>query len=239
MQPIINYFTNIPRNKLIIRFIIVLFVLIIITVSSFFAWDYFVNQKVVTLNPSAGTTITIGEQARDEMAIGKQIASTNSLKSIRLQSGVYIVIFTGTSDYQDEYQSISIDKSTEIKTPDLKYTDEKLGRLLVSEKPAIQNVITPILPNPGYQIDNESLYEIGNWYGARLIPGGWYLSPPSSNILPGLINDNNTEDMLRVILKNDNGQWKLMAGPSIIFAIDDYPDIPEDVIRTTNKLGFN
>lgn len=238
MQPIIDYFTKIPRKKLVVGLLVTFFVLVAIIFSVSLVWNNYNSQKIVTLNPSPGTTIAIGEQSGDEPTITKQIASTNTLKKVTLPVGNYAVKFTGSSDYQDKYISIFIDKPTEIKTPNLMYTNEKLNKLLISEKPAIQSVIKPVLPNQGYQIDHEAPMENGNWYGARLIPGGWYASPLSSNILPGLINEDNTEDMLLVILKKENGGWKLMAGPSIIFWIDNYPNIPQDIIRATNKLGF-
>ncbi len=236
MQQIINYFVNAPKIKLVVIALISLIIVGVIIVASLFAWDYLVTQKVVTLNPTAGTTITIGTQKGDELTINKQIASTNVKKEIRLYPGTYIVKITGSPDYQDQYKSILVDKSTEITNPDLKYTDAKLSQLLVSEKTAIQNVVTPILPNTGYQIDNETLLENGNWYGTRLKPSIWYNPVVAARYIRPT---DGTEDMLRVILKKDNGQWKLMAGPSIIFSIDDYPDIPQDVIRATNKLGFN
>ena len=236
MQQIINYFVNASKIKLFVISLITLIIVGVIIVASLFAWDYFVTQKVVTLIPSPGTTITIGEQYKDEPTIKKEIASTNTLKEIRLLSGSYVVKFTGSSDYQAESRSVYIKESTEIKTPALKYTDEKLSQLLIAEKPSIQNVITPILPNPGYQIDNATLFDNGSWYGTRLKPSIWY--DPVMAVKYTRPTDG-TEDMLRVILKKENDQWKLMAGPSLIFAIDDYPEIPQDVIRSTNKLGFN
>ena len=235
MQQIINYFVNASKIKLVVISLISLIIVGVIIVASLFAWDYFVTQKVVTLNPSPGTTITIGEQYKDEPTIKKEIASTKKLKEIKLLSGSYVVKFAGSSDYQAESRSIYIKESTEIKTPVLKYTDKKLGQLLIPEIPAIQNVITPILPNPSYQTNNETLLENGNWYGARLKPSVW--DEPTMAVK--YTKPTGTEDMLRLILKKENDQWKLMAGPSIIFAIADYPDIPQDVIRATNKLGFN
>ena len=241
MKSLINYFTNMSKIKLVVVFVIFVILLaltgfIIFTPSSSKDIISTNNNITLTLEPTPGTTISIGKQTSDELVIGKQIVSTNSLKDISIPSGVYIVKFTGTSDYQDAYQSININKSTVIKTPDLKYTYEKLEQLLIDQKPAIQNTVTSVLPNSGYQIDKEVLLENGNWYGARLKPSIWYDSIVAAQYTRPA---DGTEDMLRVILKNDNGQWKIMAAPSIIFAIADYPDIPQNVIRATNKLGFN
>ncbi len=235
MQPIINYFTNTPKTKLIIRLLILLFVLALLAIYLIFGRNYFVEQLTVTLNPSPGTTITIGEQNGEDLSIKKQIVSASSLKKINFQPGVYVIKFSGSKDYQIVTNSISITKSIEIKTPTLIYTQDKLGQLLTAEKSSIQSVITPVLPNSGYQVDNGTLFDNGQWYGANLKPGVWYNPVVAvKNIGPfsGL------DDMLRIILKKENGKWKIAAGPSIIFSIDDYPNIPSDVIRATNGFGF-
>jgi|GEM_PF-842587 len=235
MQPIINYFTNASKTKIAVWFIVLSIAVVAIIVASFFAWDYYVTQKLVTLNPSPGTTITIGEGGH-ELEISKQIVNTSSKQVVRLRSGVYVVKFAGTKEYQEITQSITISQPTEIKTPALNYTSNKLGQLLKSENLAIQKVIAPTILNQNYTIDNGTLFSRGEWYGARLKPAVWYnptmavknLEPVSGN-----------HDMLRIILTKTSGQWKVAAEPSIIFAIDDYPNIPPDVIRSTNQLGFN
>ena len=90
--------------------------------------------------------------------------------------------------------------------------------------------------NQNYNVDSGTLIKDGNWYGARLKPTVWYDPTMAVKIIGPVSGDS---DMLRVILKKTKGQWEVVAGPSVIFAIDDYPDIPPEVIRATNKLGFN
>lgn len=239
MDSIINYFTNIPRNKLIKRLVVVFILLALAVGLILYAWDYFITQKVVTLNPSAGTTIEFGTRNGDEPIITNPIATTTTLKTIRLRPGSYVVRFSGSKDYQEIFQPVVIDKSVEIKTPTLSYTNEKLSQLLESEKPAIQQVLSPYMPDSGYTVDSESLFNTGAWYGARLIPSGWYDPTVPADLIPRPTNINNTQDMLKVIMKKGNGVWKVVAGPSIVISIADYSDIPQDVIRATNKLGLH
>lgn len=225
MNPIINYFTNIPIGKLIARLLVSLVLLCLVASATVFAWDYFVTQKVVTLDPSLGTTIAIGNQSGKDPVISSVILSTTSTKQIRLHPGTYALKFSGSKDYQEELVSILVNKSMEIKTPTLKYTDDKLSQLLVSEKASIHQYLQPFMPDAGYKIGIEKLFNTGQWYSASLIPGNWYSST-------------NAQDMLRVIMKKENGQWKVEAGPSIVIYIGDYPNIPQDIIKATNKLGF-
>lgn len=239
MQQIINYFTNMPIRKLITRLLIALVLLCVVVASAYFAWDYFINQKIVTLNPSQGTVMTIGTKQGDEPIIVNQIASTNTKKKIRLHTGTYVIKFSGDKDYQEEASTVRIDKSMVINTPTLKYTDEKLAQLLDVDKALIQEVLQTVLPNARYSVDQEKLFYTGEWYGANLIPNDWYDPNAPADIIPRPTNVDNTLDMLRVIMKKDNGTWKVVAGPSIVFFVDDYPKIPQDIISETNKLGLN
>lgn len=236
MKPIIDSFSNFSSSKQLTRLIALFITFIVIIGASIFAWDYFVNQKLVALIPGSGTTITIGDQSDDQLAISKQIASTSSKKSIRLRNGVYVVKFAGTSDYQEITKFVTISKSIEIKTPSMKYTDNKLNQLLESEKTAIKTTTAPILLNNDYSIDSGTLFEKGDWYGARLTPANWHDPIIGANYIELYTG---SEDVQRIILKKLNGKWEIAAGPSVIFLIEDYPKIPTDVIRATNSLGFN
>ncbi|MEI6237118.1 MAG: hypothetical protein WCP03_00775 [Candidatus Saccharibacteria bacterium] len=237
MQPFIDYFTNTPKSKLIARALILLIVTVVVVLAISFFWNYFVTQKIVTLSPSAGTTITIGRQNGDDPYIGHPIATTTSQKKIRLQPGAYLVKFSGSEDYQEELTGVVVDKTIEIKTPDLKYTTNKQSQLLKSNKSAITKALSPIIPSGGYQINKEELLGGLDWYAASLKPNPWCdWGVPVKQLVPMPTSCN--YDMLRVILKKENGQWKVVAKPAIIFAIADYPDIPQDIIRATNKLGF-
>lgn len=236
MKPITEFFANIPTSKIITRFILPLVIFVFILVATGFAWDYFVSQKEVTLIPTPGTTIRIGTKSGDDPAIDNQIASTTTKKAIRLRPGLYVLEYTGGSDYRTVIEQLTIDESTTIKTPSLVYTEEKLGKLLDSQKTDIHNSVSLAISDPDYSIDKEALYEKGDWYGASLKPSVWYYPTMAVKNL-GPVSGN--RDMERVILQKVSGQWKIAAGPSVIFSIDDYPKIPEDVIRGTNSLGFD
>lgn len=238
MEPIIDYINNLSLPKLITRLLITITVLCIVGVASFFVWDYFINQKIITLKPTPGTTIAIGTQIGDNPVIRKEIAKTTSQKEIRLRPGVYAIKFSGSKDYKDESRSVAISKSIDIKTPNLKYTDGKLTQLLSSQKNKIHEVLQQVLPSTRYLIDTEKLFNTGQWYGARLMPDNWYEPNIPSNIIPRPTNNSNTRDILRLIMKKEDNKWRVVAGPSVIMYIKDYENIPQDIIRSVNKFGF-
>jgi hypothetical protein len=233
MQPTVNYFQKTSKIKLVL----LLFLFFVIIIAAFISWNYFVIQKAVTLEPSPGTTISIGNQKGSSLSLNQPIISATATKKVRLQPGPYVVEFSGSKDYMSVIKSIEINNSMIIKTPILYYTDSKLNQLLNSERPTIQAALFSSFNSAGYSVVSDQLFENGEWYGAQLIPQGWYNPNVPSDYTPRPININNTKDMLRVIMKKENGQWKPVAGPSVVFFIGDYPNIPQTVIRGTNKLG--
>lgn len=233
MERFMDYLKNISKGKLVTFFVLV--VLILATV--IFCWDYFVTQKTVTLSPTPNTTIAMYQQT-DDSDKGPEIVKTSVQKEIRLRPGSYLVKYSGSKDYQEESETVLIDKPTELITPKLNYTNDKLIQILESEKSAIHVVLSPSIPNPKYYIKAEALFGEGDWYAAQLMPKDWYSPNVPKNIIPRPTNDNNTLDILKVIMKKDSDQWKIVVGPSIVIAISDYPDIPQDVIRSANKLGI-
>ena len=74
----------------------------------------------------------------------------------------------------------------------------------------------------GYEIATGKLLGDGDWYVTTIrkpLKSQWSLAT----------------DVYRVILKNDGG-WKMMAGPNLVFAYMDYPEIPKEVIASANNL---
>lgn len=214
------------RKKLYIFIVITVIIVAAIFWGTTMLWGNYVTQKLVTFEPTAGSTITFGTQYRDEPVIAKEIVKTNTKLSKRLQPGNYVAIFSADG-YKTETRSIVVDSNMTVKTPVLDYTDEKLAEIFNKEKPAIHSValaaVDDGIDENVYTITGESLYGQADWYYANLTP-----QPP---------NDANFPD-LKIILKKSGNSWKVAAKPTTIYWIGNYQNIPEDVIRATNKLGF-
>jgi len=216
---IIGYLKN--HKKLILIIIFSIFIIIVLFIVGTKVWDYFITQKLVTLNPTTGTTITIGKQVGEGVNMDTIITKTSSKQEIRLEPGYYSVKYSGNTEYLSAFNVINVDKSMEIRTPKLNFTQEKLNQLILTEKNTAQSALSLSFDTSGYTIVDDKVYGQGDWYSARLI------------------NNNGSSDNLLIIMKKENTSWKLIAGPLIIISIGDYPDIPQEVIRQTNKLGFN
>lgn len=229
-----NPSTNNIRNKSIIKLVLTVVILLILLVTAMFLWDYFITQKVITLNPSPNTSIAIYNQKPNQL-----ITKVSGFKKISLRPEAYNVKFTGSTDFQEESETLLVNKPITITTPSLNYTRTKLNQLLNSESVVVHAVLMASMPNNEYKINNEIMLGTGNWYCAQLIPKDWYDPTVPADYIPRPVNINNTMDILKVILKKEDGTWKPAAGPSIVFSIGDFPSIPQKIISTANHLGFN
>lgn len=208
------------HKKTIFRVVLLLFIVLVVVLAGLGAWNYFITQKVVTLNPSDNTLITIGTHTGEGPNIGRVVAETSVKKSIRLKPGYYSVKYSSTKDFKNNLSVVKIDRTTELKTPKLDYTQSKLDQLVVIEKNQIQQALAKLLDTSGYTVKDDKLYSQADWYSARLI------------------YKDDSKDSLRVVLRKDGDKWTLATKPSFILSIVDYPNIPQEVIRGANKAGF-
>ena len=194
---------------------------IFLSAGAFYGFWYFKNHKTVTLEASPGTKIELGIAGdHDESAgeyIKKLLVQTDNKTKVRLKKGSYLVHYSG-GGLQEEYDEIHVPEITSIKTPSLSYSGDRLSEQLKKEKPLIDAVVRPLIQKEGYTIGYEALFVQGNWYAAGLVPAN------SSN-----------QDIVRIILSNKSGEWKISAGPAMVFYLPDFPDIPEIVIRYVNN----
>lgn len=200
-----------------IKWLIITACLTAALVASWFIWSRFLNKKLVALQPTPGTTITLGKPNSEGRAITQPIIETTQLSQVRVQPGIYAVVFSGDG-YVSSYKELEITGPTTIETPELSYTSERLAAELPQQAPAIHAIIASLPELKGYTTTAEQLYGQGQWYGATL-------APPNPA----------TRDTLRVILQKQDSVWQVAAGPAIVFYIGDYPRIPAYVVRGVNN----
>ena len=186
--------------------------------------------------PSSDISITISKY-KGNLGIPDKVIETKTEKSIRLRQGKYVVKYSSSGDYKDLVEVIDISKPTELNAPILSFSDTKLDQMFTALKPEIKKELNQSINTGEYMVVKEKLLFTGDWYAAALLPNSWYKSGYEGYI-PRPLNPDNNKDAVKVIIKKEGGQWKVVTKPSIVFYINDYPNIPEDVIRETNKLGF-
>lgn len=152
---------------------------------------------------------------------GRPLQSVNSDQTITLKTGVYdFVVSDPSHQFANPITKITVTHATNRVTINPFYSSQKLTALLATDRSAIQQALIsqyPLIPTY-YTINQENLYEYGNWYGAVLVP-------LSSQF-----------DTVRVIMNNKNGNWTVAAIPQIIIGIPSNPSIPSDVIELVDQL---
>lgn len=180
----------------------------------------FLNRKTVTLKPTTGLTMAIGLPTDNEESLGieKIILSTTSEQSVKVAPGYYAIQISGKG-YNTAVTALTVEEDMTVTPPDPSYTPEKLKEMYLEQKSAISAAI-PQVANGSYTIsdDQSSLYDVGEWFGGRLLP-----------------KNTAVDDQLVVVLRKVDNQWKLVAGPSMVISIKQYPDIPSNVLRTINN----
>jgi hypothetical protein len=202
-----DYLTTRYR-KIARQFLVIVLLLGALVGGGVLLWDHFVTQKVVTIEGSKDVSISIS---------GKKGAFT-SKTSIRVHPGDYTVTYAGSSDFATKITKIHIDKNTTIPTTVLNFSAKKLQGLLPVELSAIRAAIHLKDLGSTYTATGEQLYVRGEWYAGILKP-----------------KDPFTSDYLRVIAKKEGTTWKTAVLPTIVIAIKDHPDVPEEIIRDINN----
>jgi hypothetical protein len=164
-----------------------------------------------------------GDGAYNYNANSKPITSLDSGRVVRLRDGIYdAVVDDPTHQYENPVIRVVVTPGTNSASISPTYTSTKLAALLTSGQPAIIQALTakyPALPSL-YTITNGQLYERGDWYSAVLTP------------------DDPSNDILRVIMHEDGGSWKVITDPpQISIGEPANPGIPTDVIEGVDQPG--
>ncbi|MFZ1360817.1 MAG: hypothetical protein WAS27_02210 [Candidatus Saccharimonadales bacterium] len=148
-------------------------------------------------------------------------------KTTLLLSGVVIVIIAiiGVGFVMSPRQTTAPHQSIDVSTTNTKtgLTREQLAKKLLDEQPLIHDVLTHEFPSLTtlYDIERETLYSDGSWYGSILQYKG---------------DDINNRDTLRVVLQKKGGVWTVRTSPpQIIISLHSIPDAPHDMIDDINR----
>jgi len=210
------------------RIFVPVVIAILIGVSGGLVVNYYQMFKKVYVNVANNIEVNIypdlgenDDQTYNYNPKTKPLFQLESSTTIKLKKGVYDFVVADESNiYENPISKVVIGDTTSNITVAPYYNDNKLGNLLIQYRPAIQQILESKYPNLTklYKIDNDSLYENGEWYGADLVP----LNP---NI-----------DELKVIMNFKNNIWVVAVEPQISISIPSNPTIPSDVIDSVDQL---
>lgn len=212
---------NRPRKQITI--LVVVSALLIIGAMSYSYITSFQRITVRTSQDATGSTVKIYKKEADQQPVAENIGLDTETK---LKKGIYVVEFSG-SDYEKQRIDVTLGESPQTVVITPRYSQNKLGDMFSAEKPDIYRVIHREIPQTtdNFEISEGKLYQLGEWFGGKI-----HQRQTSEEERQGYI------DTFRVVLKKENGEWKIVTDPpEIIISHVKYPDIPRDILVDLNK----
>ncbi len=213
-----------PRNKLFIILVIVVFIIL-------GAVNIFINNKnsyqFVSINIAdnvPSVKLDIYKLDNNNKTLVKTIPATSS--EFKLKKGTYDIITIGDG-YQKITYNLKLGAKPEVIAVNPSFTKDKLSALLKDEQSTIMAVIKSAYPQTKstYDIEEGSLYILGQWYGTTL-----HLKQTVEQEREGYI------DRYKIILKKESDNWKVITSPpEIILSKIKYPKIPREILVEVNK----
>jgi hypothetical protein len=184
---------------------------VIVLVAGVVAWNYFIGSASITLEPAEGVSMTLGTPAHE--GIEAIITQTNTPTTLRVAKGTYALLLE-QAGHQSKLTTVNISQNTHIPSETLEPNVTTLQQLQRTEQTALLAVVASKTP-PGYHVATQSLYADGTWAGVKLAAG--------------------SQDDLRIILHKQAGAWVSLAGPGMVLAKADFPQIPGEILSQVNN----
>lgn len=212
---------------MIIRKIIPIFlVFLAIIFAIFFTYSFF-NSQNLKVNYKNVDKIYIYKSIDFENKSSKPLKTLSKTgQTVRLKKGDYYVAWKGSSGFTDGNKKVSLSNKKEVLDINPGWSEKKLNDLVDAQLIDINSAINARFPDTIslYIINKGTMYRNGEWYATTL----QYNGP-----------DRYSADTLKVILKNDNGTWKVITNvPDLAFNKSDYGQIPSDVLDDVNQYLY-
>ena len=198
------------------RVIITISVAVVLIVGAFIGTVEYLSYKDVSLTftkPNVAVTIY--------NANGASVGTFSNDTTTKLKEGKYT--YAATSDNYST-NKVAFEVSSDQRTVEISpaYSGAFLAELLTEEQKEIQGALTSKHPEikTNYIIGDEHLAHLGEWYSAKLIQR---------------VSGANEPDVYRVVLKKEDGVWKVIATPKLTLSIAENSSVPEYVIRQVNE----
>lgn len=198
--------------------------LVLIILISYIGWLLYVyNQSFYNITfqdiPENSTLIIYLEGSETK---NSTITKNDNVAKLRYGSYEYSILSDG---YSDSRQKFSVTKNDQSIAVSSLYSEKKLSSLLKEQMDSIHQFIKKSYPetNFDYQVADGILIGKGDWYGTIL-----YRPEEDSSII----------EPYRIILKKENGDWKVAASPQILQTLPANPQIPKEIIQQVNNYSM-
>ncbi len=207
-------------NKKLITLLVIIVVTIISTV---YILSYINSQQFITVKYKNISKVTIQKFKQGVRWTQDATVIPKSGEKIKVPKGDYLLKYTGSNGYASKYENITIQDKPVVISLDPDYSQDQLVDMLDQDFDTIKAALGAKYQNIGdYIIEKGKLYKKGEWYATTL----QYIGDNYYNY-----------DSLRLVMKKENGSWKLITDPpSIVISSRNYPSIPVDVLQDVNNV---
>lgn len=194
-----------------------------------FGVNYYLSLRILTINYKNINSVTVYSTKKLNSGSQKSVKKiSHSGEEIKLPKGDYTLHYDAAKNYESLFVKIHLTRNHQVINLSPSYSDEYLDKMLSGELENIDGAILQRYPQAQqlYTIQRGKLYGQGNWYGTTLTYKG--------NALGSSLFQTDT---LRIILQKKDGQWNIETNPPyILLSRDEYPNVPEDILRSVNAM---
>jgi len=192
-------------------------ILVFVIASSVAGYIYYRNASLSTISLDTKSSSFSLYNSVDK----KPFATISSPTELRLHNGQYCAIALDKK-YSNTPSCFSVYRTDLSFTFDVGYSSDYLKELLPVEQDIINSVIRSTYPNSigNYTICKGSLYGKGDIYG--------------SVIVEKVVDRSDSTDSYRVVLKKEDGSWKVTRNPVIVLDKTTFKDISFDTLQKIN-----
>lgn len=209
-----------------------LIVVLLLIIAGLGAWRWWPRYYDLTINvnPTVSDFSVKVYPVKEGQDVGsatssQPVAEVKQTQTLNLRQGNYLVLSGPEPDFIVTIKDVKLESNTSVDiTP--AYSSTKLDDLLKAESSAIQQAVRSSVYgfSDGFSIGPGKLFGLGEWYGTIIYPN---LSDEELRL--------QYVDVYRLVMKKENGVWKLATNPpQLILGDPDYPEIPREVLDNVN-----
>jgi hypothetical protein len=209
-------------NKKPIVLLVIALVIIMVTIIGFY---YFYNRpkiQQISFDVKSGVSASIYKVVPTNGSVETNAtASISHSTTLSLEQGKYSIIPSGKDLDTTPIIIVVTDKAATIAIKP-GFSKQYLEKLVATEKAKVDTLLTSTYPqiSVDFTINAGALYQDGQWY---------------STTMTQKANPGNNGDVYHVVLHKQNNEWQVAVGPQIILTKANSPNVPEDVLKASNK----
>lgn len=197
---------------------IILLIALVVMLTIFIVFNYINSLREVKIIVNDIRSVTLISKINNQ-----ELKTFSSTKTLSLRDGSYC-LKPNDDRFNRTLICFTVYKQNKEFDASFDYSKSYLDNLLKKERSSIDEVIKNTYPNiiNDFKICPGSLIKNGQWYGGVLVQKK---NNPSDN-----------SDYYHFIINKKDGEWRMVAKPSIVLSSNSFKDIPFEILSEANKM---